>query len=78
MKTAISIPNQIFKEAERLARHLGKTRSELYREAVSEYVARHDWDKVTEAMNKVAKEVDTRPDKLVSRIASDALKRIEW
>ena len=33
MKTAISLPDEIFEEAERLARWLKKSRSELYREA---------------------------------------------
>lgn len=38
MKTAISIPDAVFEEAERLARQRGLSRSELYATAVAEYV----------------------------------------
>jgi hypothetical protein len=38
VKTAISIPDAIFEEAERLAKIRGWSRSELYANAVSAYV----------------------------------------
>jgi predicted transcriptional regulator len=38
MKTAISIPDEIFEKAERLARVRGWSRSELYANAVSAFV----------------------------------------
>jgi metal-responsive CopG/Arc/MetJ family transcriptional regulator len=38
MKTAISIPDRLFEAAERLARRLGMSRSELYSKAVASYV----------------------------------------
>src|SRR5207245_3739515 len=42
MKTAVSLPDDVFDQAERLARRLRKSRSALYREAIAEYVARHE------------------------------------
>ncbi|MFL5301088.1 MAG: ribbon-helix-helix protein, CopG family, partial [Anaeromyxobacteraceae bacterium] len=51
MKTAISLPDDLFEQAERLARRLDKSRSELYREAVAEYVARHDPEAITAALD---------------------------
>src|SRR5262245_42454497 len=56
MKTAISIPDPIFREAERLARRLKKSRSQLYAEAMADYLRRHDPDAVTEALNRVCAE----------------------
>ena len=53
MKTAISIRDEIFEAAERTARALGMSRSELYATAVKEFVARHVGDGVTEALNDV-------------------------
>jgi metal-responsive CopG/Arc/MetJ family transcriptional regulator len=53
MKTAISIPDKIYGEAERLSRRLKKSRSQVYTEAVTEYLARHDPEAVTKAMNKL-------------------------
>ncbi|PYT05293.1 MAG: hypothetical protein DMF60_12445, partial [Acidobacteria bacterium] len=41
MKTAVSIPDEVFEKAERLARRMKKSRSELFSRALDEYVARH-------------------------------------
>jgi hypothetical protein len=41
MKTAISIPDDVFADAERLARRLKKSRSELYSRAIREYIGEH-------------------------------------
>jgi predicted transcriptional regulator len=78
MKTAISLPDAVFEQAERLAKRLRKSRSELYREAVLEFVARHDPDAVTEAMNRVAEQIDTRPDAFSAAAARQLLARGEW
>ena len=78
MKTAISMPDPLFHEAERLARRLKKSRSTLFREAMAEYLARHDPDAITEAMNKVCAEVDSRPDPALSADARRILERNEW
>lgn len=78
MKTAISIPDAIFAKAEKLARRLKKSRSALYRQAIAEYLARHDPDAVTEAMDRVAESIDTRPDGFSSAAARRVMKRTEW
>ena len=78
MKTAVSIPQPIFQSAERLARRLKKSRSQLYAEAVAEYVARREPEAVTEAMNAVCAEVDTRADTFVRVAAKRVLERTEW
>ena len=53
MKTAISIPDHVFKTAERLAKRLGLSRSELYVRAISSYVEKHKSQKVTDLLNEV-------------------------
>ena len=78
MKTAISIPDKIYREAERLSRRLKKSRSQVYTEAVTEYVARHDPQAVTEAMNRVCEEIDTRSDPAISAAARRTLRNVEW
>jgi antitoxin MazE6 len=78
MKTAISLPDAIFREAERLARRLKKSRSQLYQEAVAEYVARHEPEAITESMDRLARELDTRPDEFTSAAARRVLGRSEW
>lgn len=78
MKTAISIPDDVFAGAERLARKLRKSRSQLYAEAVAEYLARHDPEAVTEAMNRVCEQVGLEVDPGVSAAARRILERTEW
>lgn len=53
MKTAISIPDPVFKTAERLAKRLGLSRSELYVRAISNYVEAHKSQKVTDLLNEI-------------------------
>lgn len=53
MKTAISIPEPVFRSAEQLAQRLGVSRSELYSKAVAELIERHREDLVTSRLNEV-------------------------
>lgn len=78
MKTAISVRDPIFNQAVRLARRLKKSRSALFSEALAEYLARHDPEAITEAMNEVCVEVDSRPDRALSAAARRVLERSEW
>ena len=78
MKTAISLPDPVFHRVERLARHLRKSRSQLYREALVEYVARHSPDEMTEAMDRVCEKMGPASDPFVREAARRALKKTEW
>jgi metal-responsive CopG/Arc/MetJ family transcriptional regulator len=79
MKTAVSIPEDVFASAERLAQRTKRSRSEIYAAAVREYVARHSGDAVTESMNSVMDEVGgTGADPFVSLAARRTLERLEW
>ena len=53
MKTAISLPDEIFESADALAERLGLSRSELYATAVAEYLAKHRDEDVTGRLNDV-------------------------
>ena len=78
MKTAISIPDEVFRTAERHARRARKSRSQLYAEALSEYLARHAPDEVTEAMNQVVDQLNEPNDLFVTAAARRILERTEW
>jgi len=78
MKTAVSIPDNVFKKAERLARRMKKSRSELFSNALTEYVARHAPDHVTETMDQVCAEIDPEPDPFISATSRRVLERSEW
>jgi predicted transcriptional regulator len=78
MKTAISLPDEVFAQAERLARRLKKSRSQLYREAVVEYLARREGDAVTEAMNRVVEQVRGESRAFTNAAARQTLEHVEW
>jgi metal-responsive CopG/Arc/MetJ family transcriptional regulator len=78
MKTAVSIPDEVFEEAERLAAELHTSRSELYSRALQEYVARHAPERLTEAMNRVIEEVGSDVDEFSQRAARRVLEQVEW
>ena len=78
MKTAISIPDDVFADAERLARTLNESRSQLYSRAVKEFVARHAPDRITAALDAVYDGVDQPDDDFAGTAARHVLRRSEW
>jgi metal-responsive CopG/Arc/MetJ family transcriptional regulator len=53
MKTAISLPDQVFYEAEETAHYMGIPRSKLYLNALLEYLEKNNRKKITEKLNQV-------------------------
>jgi metal-responsive CopG/Arc/MetJ family transcriptional regulator len=78
MKTAVSLPGDVFERAERFARRTKRTRSRLFADALGEYLARHDGDEVTAAMNAVVAEVEEAQDPFTRNAAIRRLRRAEW
>jgi metal-responsive CopG/Arc/MetJ family transcriptional regulator len=78
MKTAVSIPDEVFKEAERLAAELQISRSQLYSRALQEFVARHTPNRLTEAMNRVIDEVGVEIDEFSQRASLWVLEQVDW
>lgn len=78
MKTAVSIPDEVFERAERLARRTKKSRSQLYSDAVREYVSRHSQDEITSAMDRVVELRGVKTDEFVSASGRRRLAQIEW
>lgn len=78
MKTAVSIPNEVFGEAERLARRTKRSRSQVYSRALAEYVARHTPDRVTEAMDRALDELGEPADQFVRTASRRVLERSAW
>jgi metal-responsive CopG/Arc/MetJ family transcriptional regulator len=79
MKTAVSLPDRVFREAEGHAKRTRKSRSQLYADALVEYLARHAPDEVTEAMNVVIDQLRTAaPDAFVQQAGRRVLESVEW
>lgn len=77
MKTAVSIPDDVFEKVERLARRAKRSRSEVFSAALREYVARHSPEEITEALDSAFPR-DEAPDQFVSEAARRILERSEW
>lgn len=78
MKIAVSIPDDVYQRAERLAEQSNRTRSRLYSDALGEYLARHGTSEVTDAMNQVLGGMDQSADAFVPAAARAALTKSEW
>lgn len=57
MKTAISLPDELFASADVLAKRLKVSRSKLYATALAEYVAKHRDEQITTRLNAVYKDL---------------------
>ena len=78
MKTAISLPDQLFTAADALAKKLGMSRSRLYATALAEYVAKQRYDRVTERLNAVYATEESRLPDDIRRAQQRLLLRQEW
>ena len=78
MKIAVSVPNEVFERAERLAKRLKVSRSELYSRALREYLARHAPDEVTAALNVLCEELDTGTEEFVREAGRRVLESSDW
>lgn len=57
MKTAVSVPDDLFAQVDRFARRSSRSRSEVYSAALREYVARHAPDEVTAGLDAVVEQI---------------------
>jgi len=78
MKTAVSIPDEVFERAERFARDTRKSRSQLYSDALREYVSRHAPEEITAAMDRACDLLRGQKDEFVSASARRRLEQVEW
>lgn len=78
MKTAVSVPDDLFKQAEAAAKRLRMSRSKLYATAISEYLERHRTNSVTERLNQVYSKHDSRLDPALQRMMLETLAKNEW
>jgi metal-responsive CopG/Arc/MetJ family transcriptional regulator len=79
MKTAVSVPDDLFAKVDRLAKRSRRSRSEVYSAALREYVARHAPDEVTVGLDAVLAELG-QPDAgdLTNAAARGTFESSEW
>jgi len=78
MKTAISLPDPVFEEAEAIAQQLGLSRSEFYTRALQAYLKRYNRDQILRKLNEVYARESTELDPVMARIQLMSLPREDW
>ena len=78
MKTAISLPDALFRSADTLAERLGVSRSQLFATAVAEYLAKHQAKKLTDQLNAVYGAQDSRLDPGLRTLQARSVARDTW
>ena len=78
MKTAISLPDSLFRHGDALAKRLGVSRSQLYARALEEYLIKHRSDQITARLNAVYAAEDSRADPTLARAQRRTLSREKW
>jgi antitoxin MazE6 len=80
MKTAISIPDPLFEAAEQLAKSQGKSRSQLFADALRTYLERYSDDSITKRINEIvdADPEATKLDPALEACQLEMLRKVEW
>ena len=78
MKTAISIPDEVFHRAEELAKSLGLSRSELYSQALANFLKSHRSLSVTDRLNLVYAQEDSSLDPSIATMQSQTISPEQW
>lgn len=78
MKTAVSIPDDLFADVERLVGRYGVSRSQLYSRALAEFVARHDLETVCDEINRVVDSIEGDQVPFTRKAAGKILRNTEW
>lgn len=78
MKTAVSIPDNVYSSAEILAKRLGKSRSQLYAQALSNYLSKHQKEGITTKLNEVYLNYDPGLDPVFISLQARSLAKEDW
>jgi hypothetical protein len=78
MKTAVSVPDDLFRMAEAAARRLRVSRSKLYATAISEFLDRQQTSAVTERLNEVYSRHPAKVDSALLRAQLRSLDKDSW
>jgi metal-responsive CopG/Arc/MetJ family transcriptional regulator len=78
MKTAISLPDDLFAAADALAERLGVSRSKLFATAVAEYIAKHQGRRVTAKLDALYATEDSTVDPALRAAQARAVRHEAW
>ena len=77
MKVAVSVPDEVFEQAEEIAKRLRLPRSRVYTQALAEFVKKHQKEQVAERLAAVYGKEASEADPLLINLQAEAL-REKW
>jgi metal-responsive CopG/Arc/MetJ family transcriptional regulator len=77
MKTAISLPDDLFLRAEAFAHQKTMNRSELYAKALTDYLEQHDHNSITTQLNDIYNEIDSSLPAEIAELGFETLRRVK-
>jgi metal-responsive CopG/Arc/MetJ family transcriptional regulator len=78
MKTAVSMPDDLFRRAEAAARRLRVSRSQLYARAIEEFLKAQQGSGITERLNEVYSQIPAQVDSALERAQLKSLPKDAW
>lgn len=78
MKTAVSLPDSLFAEAEQAAKRLRVSRSKLYATAIARFLKENRGRGVTDRLNEVYAEEQSTLDSVLHELQLRSLAREKW
>lgn len=78
MRVAVSLPDQLFRDADAAARNLRVSRSQLYARALAKFLDDRRPDQVTSKLNEIYDKHPAKVDPVLDRMQWSALAREKW
>ncbi len=78
MKTAISVPDNIFRDAERYAKSHGVSRSKLYSKALAQFLEEKSGEEITKKLDEIYSQQPSALNKRVAARQFSSLGQEEW
>jgi metal-responsive CopG/Arc/MetJ family transcriptional regulator len=78
MKTAVSLPDELFRKAEIAAKKLNISRSQFYAQALTSFLGQNSSESITEQLNQVYSDVQAEVDSALRKTQIDLLRQVRW
>lgn len=78
MKTAISIPDELFRAADQYAKSHGFSRSQLFVTAVAQYLEQHPSDLITKQLNEIYSAEPAELNETLASMQINSIAKEEW
>ena len=78
MKTAVYLPDTLFDRADKLAKNLKVSRSQLFQDALEQYLINFEAKKITKKLDQIYGEVKRDDLQFIKRSAQNSITTTEW